>query len=113
MVVVILCYFSVASSCAVWASSAMCNHGSCVQQCFWFSFFVDKPSPSDVAVQFLFKALFFPFFSDSLLDQLAGPVPGHPLTAVRLGRHLLGACIWIGRLLESSFIVQPHCCKKV
>lgn len=58
-VVVILCYVSVASSCAVWASSAMCNHGSGVQQSFGSAFFVDKPSPSDVAVQFLLKALFF------------------------------------------------------
>lgn len=39
----------------------MCNHGSCVQPYFGSDFFNDKPSPSDVAVQFLFEALFSPF----------------------------------------------------
>lgn len=49
----------------------------------WFCFFVDKPSPSDVVVQFLFEALFFPVFFPFLLDQLAGHGAGHPFTAVR------------------------------
>lgn len=42
----------------------------------WFCFFVDKPSPSDVVVQFLFEALFSlffpPFFLTNWLDMELG-----------------------------------------